>query len=323
MFHSTLMYVVSTTLCHQFVHSIISLAIAGEKKITSTLSLPLKNDENFNKTYEFFTNFSNLSLLFCENSEDSTNCRELNAEDFITLWSKESKLAGGCDIPKNINGDETCKVFETTSTTDLFALNLHAINVVGIKMVLPSSRNRVSLPEYEITMLDNKLVATGPKPAVWLFDKLINSKSLHKQEDGDRQMTAFTRFIMVDERNDNGIVISANVRYKMCINMPSFATNVLPISVQALETKIGEVVERSVEREHEVGLKRFCDACIVSLSQPIQKLDKRELYPKLATSPLMKSSLSKKKSRNKINERGVYSNPLMRIPLLKKRSAKQ
>ena len=277
----------------QIADSIISLAIAGEKKLTTTLPYPLSihNDRN---ALDFFTNFNNLSLLFSNNAGDRKNCREVYNDDLIELWSKESEL----NYVNNIGAtdkDERCKLFETTSTTKLFALNLHAINVVGIKMIIPSCRNNEHLPEYQITLLTHKLEATGSKPAVWLFNKLMNSNSSNKQDNDDRGMTAFTRFTLVPfelgERSQE-ILISANVCYQMCIDIPS--TSMLPINVQALEAKIGEVVEKSVAREHEEGLKRFAGACNFWFSR----------------------------SSESTNTKEVKSNPRMRIPVFQRLAKK-
>jgi len=114
------------------------------------------------------------------------------------------------------------------------------------------------MPEYRFILLESTTKAEGPRPLVWLFNKLT------KAENNQEQSTfSYTR--ISGEIRGGKLVFHANARLEVRINIPRVMLKLLPVKLETFEEQGSKSLEGAM-KDLERSINRFKDAYIQWIS---------------------------------------------------------
>jgi hypothetical protein len=157
-----------------------TLRFGGTQNYTSRI-MPLPS--NHQTLLDFFSNVDNQVILLTGGKEDSTVTPiRLNptTEDahLIDLWKTNAKFMGAEE--PNEETDQVMKVLP--SGIRIITVEICPETVIGTKLTTCCEQGEISegdgdssrlLPEFQAVLIEDDPKAIGPKPLVWLFNKIV------------------------------------------------------------------------------------------------------------------------------------------------------
>jgi len=276
-------------------------------KTLATPNLPLPPKHSEAAIYDFFENRENTNLLFSSDAvieEIKNPSKELI--DFFRHRSFSCQREAGLE-PEPISdeeGDVTYRIVKLVNAPmEFIGVKLNSIAIVGIQLlrgadrksgeVTMNSKRRQFLgyPELQFTLLDAIYEASGPRPLVWLFYKIIGQQTNVKDliQDSEKnndyiirteeslrshrlQTTGFTRVwaepVHIAETKMIRFVNKAKLEGR--IRIPSLLLAVLPTTLEKLEKQGSKTVNNEIEKDIGPGMQRYQNAYIEWLSKNLQ-----------------------------------------------------
>ena len=290
-------------------HQQMMTFIGTRHVITEPIVIPTLSSNQLLHT--FFTNDNNRNLLFPNNNavslnlleyltaknEDSRNnynyddnnkmLYDFDNNEIINRWRKEAQLGGGegptiHDITSSIiqstsssnyqhnNNNNKLALFKIDALLQMPGLKITSQSTIGMKLIFNND-----YPEYQFTLLDSELIPNGPKPIVWLFNKLTkyrdstssftkvrvervtNHSSIHFSASTSSR-DSWHGDSMSDEET---IVFVTDARLETRMHLPPKLLKVLPnVNIAKFEKQGSEAVQKLLEKELEPALYGFRDA---------------------------------------------------------------
>mmetsp|Transcript_50923 Transcript_50923/g.76134 ORF Transcript_50923/g.76134 Transcript_50923/m.76134 type:complete len:279 (-) Transcript_50923:324-1160(-) len=116
--------------------------------------------------------------------------------------------------------------------------------------VQPASRDE-DLPSYCFELIDSKLSASGVKPLVWLFERLVASET--------KTIATKSRTMVTCEAiSAEEVAFKTNATIEVSINVPDYLVRFA--SSRTIEAQGNQAMQRFLEREVEPSLHRFRNA---------------------------------------------------------------
>lgn len=211
------------------------------KASTSACIEQLSPPPNGKNLIDFFSCEGNRDLLMSEKAKVSKieNPSKLQIKLFERAASK---------LPL-----ENANFLEIVNPTISFpGLKVKSIVIFGTQTIVGE------YPEYQFSLLDSRLEANGPRPLVWLFNKLTKSKKTENDGDLPRQTTFSQSRIWVEPSEDkkDGITLRSKAKLEAHIKIPSFMLRILPVSLEKLEQQGCNGLQSALD-DVEPGLQRL------------------------------------------------------------------
>lgn len=178
----------------------------------------------------------------------------------IHRWNKQCK-AVNAQLPDLEGGDYVASV--ETAGVLLSGIEILPTSIVGVK-ILPTGAQRetvggdckeaaTAMPEFQGVLISNEQRAKGPRPFVWLFDKIVHGAK--KTGDGDEKTTSFVR-VWVEPINE-GFVFRATTFLEIRIHYPRVLSKLLPVGKSAAEKLCGEAIRKTLEKNLLPAMDQF------------------------------------------------------------------
>mmetsp|Transcript_28482 Transcript_28482/g.40810 ORF Transcript_28482/g.40810 Transcript_28482/m.40810 type:complete len:326 (+) Transcript_28482:136-1113(+) len=248
--------------------SVVSVRFRASK-FACTAPLPMPPPE---KTIdEFFLSKEHRNMLFSAGAE----IREIDnpPKELMDLFWNESETGRiECQMPPR---DETAvtRIVEVTNPSMPFlGVKLLSVVTVGTQLLLGldgngqiKANNSLGLPEFQFTLLDSFFIAEGPRPLVWLFQKITGRQeskdfSEKKSGQGNRIGTkGFTR-IRTEMTEDGRVKFCTKARLESILRIPRLMVRLLPTSVENMEKQGSATLHNAIEKDISPALNRFGNA---------------------------------------------------------------
>jgi hypothetical protein len=161
-----------------------------------------------------------------------------------------SEQAGGRNVELLVNNEhEKHDIIQIKANLQMPGLKLCSKSTIGVKLVLPDFPN---YPEYQFTLLDSELEPSGPRPLVWLFNKLTRYRD---------KTSSFTR-VSVENTKDEKMVFSTDARLEAQIRIPSGILKILPgnVDLSKFESQGSDAMQKLLEKDLGPALQSFRDS---------------------------------------------------------------
>eukprot|EP01083_Nonionella_stella_P285644 972389_1 len=153
-------------------------------------------------------------------------------------------------------------------------LKIISESTIGMKLILDidnnnnnesSSSSSSFYPEYQFTLLESNLKPNGPRPIVWLFNKLTkyrdSTSSFTKVRVEEVQNVQDSSNSNSNNNKQPKIAFVTDARLETNMHLPSRLLRVLPnVNISKFETQGSEAVQKLLEKELEPALNGFCNA---------------------------------------------------------------
>ena len=246
---------------------------ASTNVCTSSLPMPPSG-----KTIdEFFLSREHRNLLFAAGA----GIREIenpSERQMQSLWRESEAGRRRCHMYPR---DETAitRIIELTNPSLQFiGIKLISVVVVGTQLLLGFDENgKVNenrpfpgFPEFQFTLLDSSFAAEGPRPLVWVFNKITkrqDSKESNKANDtnkgespsennGPIRTIGFTR-VWSQPTEDGKVTFCAETRLESQLLIPRMLVRLLPVTLDrieeqgraALQTLLKRMLKRMLNRQ--------------------------------------------------------------------------
>jgi hypothetical protein len=179
-------------------------------------------------------------------------------------------------------------VFKIDALLQMPGLNIISQSTIGMKLLLSNGINNHNnkleddYPEFQFTLLDSQLKPNGPKPVVWLFNKLTkyrDSTSSFTRVRVEQVMDKDKHDDTNDHTNTNPkIRFVTDARLETRMHLPSSLLKVLPnVNIDKFEIQGSEAVQKLLEKELEPALNAFCDAFVLYLEENREMIELNQL----------------------------------------------
>lgn len=249
--------------------STVSVTFKASKR-ACTDPLPLSSPKQ--SIDEFFQ--QNRDLLFSAGA----TVREIEHPDdeLMDLFWRESQAGRVRNhLPPR---DETAitRIIEVYNPAMQFlGIKLHSVVIVGTQLlkghdsegnIIPS-RSYVGCPEFQFTLLGSRFSAEGPRPLVWLFNKITrrnqstdaDESASHPENIRSIVTRGFTR-IWSEVVADGKIIFCTDARLESQINIPRLLTRLLPMSLEKMEEKGSKTLQKAIEKDIAPAMERCSKA---------------------------------------------------------------
>eukprot|EP00566_Odontella_aurita_P022932 CAMPEP_0113593682 /NCGR_PEP_ID=MMETSP0015_2-20120614/38594_1 /TAXON_ID=2838 /ORGANISM="Odontella" /LENGTH=136 /DNA_ID=CAMNT_0000500469 /DNA_START=174 /DNA_END=581 /DNA_ORIENTATION=- /assembly_acc=CAM_ASM_000160 len=108
-------------------------------------------------------------------------------------------------------------------------MTIFAESIVGVKVLIPKELagfESPSYPEYQFTLVRDKVRAEGPRPLVWVHDVLTSAS----KDKGEQTTHSFSRLHINESKElSGGIVFTSSSCIEVNIRFPSVLLRLLPM----------------------------------------------------------------------------------------------
>lgn len=170
--------------------------------------------------------------------------------------------------------DETAitRIVEVTNPAMQFlGIKLHSVVTVGTQLlkgydsegkIIPT-RPFLGCPEFQFTLLGSRFSAEGPRPLVWLFNKITRrqeSTNFAKRKSyygNDRPVVTrgFTR-IWSEAVGDGKIIFCTDANLESQLRIPRLLTRLLPMSLDKMEEQGSKTLQNAIEKDIAPAMER-------------------------------------------------------------------
>ncbi len=154
-------------------------------------------------------------------------------------------------------------------------IKLHSVVIVGTQLlkgydsegnIIPS-RTYLGFPEFQFTLLGSRFSAEGPRPLVWLFNKITRRQestdfagsASHPENIRSIVTRGFTR-IWSEVVADGKIIFCTDARLESQISIPRLLTRLLPMSLDKMEEKGSKTLQKAIEKDIAPAMERCSKA---------------------------------------------------------------
>lgn len=138
-------------------------------------------------------------------------------------------------------------------------ITLGSTTTLAVELV----HDQLQCPELQFTLLSTEFHASGPRPLVWIFHKVLGGKenaraTCNPNHEGRFTLLGFTRVYATTTTSTNDAIQftnAANLRAK--IEMPKMLLKILPMSVQDVERKGSASLQAAVRADLESCTERL------------------------------------------------------------------
>ena len=199
---------------------------------------------------EFFELGENRSLLFP---------KECNVKDLgpITKVQREhlDSISQEMFPPLSPTAQEVqCNILE---------LETPGVNFPGLKVTSISTMTSQlfsctkGTQEYRFALLSSQSRAEGPKPLLWLFNKLTAADDDQMDRSPKEQTSfSFTR-VWTEKTHEGEVVFNTNARLEIRINIPKLIMRLLPVKLEKFEEQGSASIQKLLDRDLGASMERF------------------------------------------------------------------
>lgn len=174
--------------------------------------------------------------------------------DILDRWEKNALLMGG-DEP-NPNEDVLVKV--KPPGISIFVVEVCPETIIGSKIIsistmsdMQAESSQIVMPEYQAVLIQDYPRASGPKPLVWLFNKIIyggkpsdNLMSAH-DESSARNEKALLR-VWAQPSMNGTFVFAAEAEIRLEFSFPKLLLRFFPMNKEKAEGICNDAIEKAL-----------------------------------------------------------------------------
>jgi hypothetical protein len=211
----------------------------GGKNSYTSAPIPMPTDVQ--TIHEFFAQPNHQKVLLNGGRVDIGHMDDLDIADVdVNKWMENARAIGG-DVP-DVTKDRVVKV--TPQGIKILTSEVIPLTVIGTK----ATSTGVGMPEFQAVLIEDDPRAVGPRPLVWLFNKMVyggnpeddtNPKYLKKQRRRDEK--AMLRFWAErlpeeeEEESSSSFVFKAEAELILEFEFPKFLLRFFPIGMEKAE----------------------------------------------------------------------------------------
>eukprot|EP00568_Trieres_chinensis_P000723 CAMPEP_0183299174 /NCGR_PEP_ID=MMETSP0160_2-20130417/5973_1 /TAXON_ID=2839 ORGANISM="Odontella Sinensis, Strain Grunow 1884" /NCGR_SAMPLE_ID=MMETSP0160_2 /ASSEMBLY_ACC=CAM_ASM_000250 /LENGTH=322 /DNA_ID=CAMNT_0025461367 /DNA_START=25 /DNA_END=993 /DNA_ORIENTATION=- len=175
--------------------------------------------------------------------------------DMIARWASEAERMGAA-APEE--GDLIRRV--QTPGVQFPGLKVVTDSYIGTKLIMPTDAESGD-PEYEFTLIKDEPKALGPKPLVWVFNRLTGAGGKAEGDDKEQTVHSLSRLrVKSDEGGNNGATLTMNSFLEIDVTFPTILLKILPVSKEKAEEQGSKSIQNVVEKDIGPSVERFREA---------------------------------------------------------------
>lgn len=234
-----------------------TLNFKGSKVLRSD-PLPLKTES----LESFFRESNNKNYIrkLVLSGDGSNQVEPLSNSETIALceeWS-ECAMNVGASIPdpeKNPEDDVIYKV--KTGAINFPGLKVSTVAMLGTRLTFPTES--ILLPKVECTYIRGEQIAEGPRPLVWVFNRLTGNGK-ENASGGDQSVRSLSNFYTERVEGDvEKIVLVLEGKLNIAVKFPSLLLKILPVSKEKAEESGTASVTKALEKDMLPAFKNLID----------------------------------------------------------------
>lgn len=246
-----------------------TLQFGGSMNYTSPI-LPLHKESLF----EYFQEPTNQAILLTGGKDDGTvqhipfNQTFFEEKDITLLiekWKQNAKLVKAKD-PNPIQ-DFIIKVIP--SGIKLVTVTICPETIVGTKFTMYQEGN--ILCDYEVVLIEDDPKAVGPKPLVWLFNKIVyggNPDTMEMNDDIERNrnekalLKVTAEKVLIEEEGQplsfSSFIIRGESEMMLEFEFPKLLLRFFPLSKKKAEEISSLAISKALELNLQPAIDKFC-----------------------------------------------------------------
>ncbi|GFH50099.1 hypothetical protein CTEN210_06575 [Chaetoceros tenuissimus] len=246
-----------------------TLRFGGSMNYTSS-TLPLHKESLF----EYFTDATNQAILLTGGKEDSTVQHiSLNQTHFekkeisllIEKWKENAQLVNA--KPPNPIQDFMIQVIP--SGINLLTVTICPETIVGTKFTMYQEGN--TLCDYEVVLIEDDPKAVGPKPLVWLFNKIVYggnpdtmemNNGIERNRNEKALLKATAEKVINDEKGQSlsspAFTIRGESEMMLEFEFPKLLLRFFPLSKNKSEEISSLAISKALELNLQPAIDQFC-----------------------------------------------------------------
>lgn len=262
----------------------------GGKYCYTSRSLPIPADSSILNS--FFTNTTNLNVLLTSGREDSVveHVHISSDSELVQVW-KNAAFTMGAGEPL-LGKDFVVKVHPPSIR--ILTVEICPETIVGIRTRIIHADDNVDIenesavlgPEFQAVLIDDFPKANGPRPLVWLFNRIVhgtNSRNNQTSQPEKRKRTerALLRVWTEQEsRTTDNMPSSTRPTFVFCASsemllefeFPAFLLKFFPIKKQYAEEICSSAIVKALSLNLVPAIDRFADLYVEKLEMEERKL---------------------------------------------------
>jgi hypothetical protein len=239
---------------------------------------------------EFFGSFRNLLFAAKATVQEVDDPSQQLLESFQRESSLRRAEAGLCISPLSSSTDIrwTRLVRLLNPPMHCIGVTLHSSTYVGMQLLVQqqqkqnddddnNNNNNTQMTELQMTLLDTTLDATGPRPLVSLFYKIMGQRDRrdllradngtttredhdHPHESSAIQTIGFTR--VSAQTSNNHLIFTSTARLESRMRIPALLWKIIPMSKKRMEERGSATLQKAIEKDMDAALERFAKAYV-------------------------------------------------------------
>ena len=219
---------------------------------------PLPFPTNGNTISDFFATKQHQNILLRGNGDNTVEFLSSDVVDnnLRRKWAEQSSLVGG-ENPGEI--DEV--VLVTPPGIGMVGIKIFPTSTMGTKCFeFQRPNTTMSLPEYQVVLIEDEPRAEGPRFLVWIFNKISFGLEGKKSSPENRRQQAFMRLWAEPLDDEKKVVFKAVISMWIEIKFPSFLLRFFPMKKNEAEDLCSAAIIKELERSSLTGIDNFCIA---------------------------------------------------------------
>ena len=209
----------------------------------------------------FDTTESNFHLLAKGTRNSVAEINNQTLVSHLSHWRIEARNMGA----EQPNSND--KLLSVSVNTPFLVFVLRVQAMIGVKLLWhshksPTSKNeKVLLPEYQFTLLDQKFTADGPPPLVFIFNQLTGIQKTAKGTYTQPNHALFT-VIAKPSADFKSISFISRMTAELNIRFPEILLQLLPVPKERIEKEGSISLKRNMERDIPPSVDLFTKAYV-------------------------------------------------------------
>jgi len=187
------------------------------------------------------------------------------SETLMQIFKRESSALPG-NFETGLCAEELKSVVvQIDSPVKFPGLLVSTVVTMGAQLLLlpQNGDDKAMYPEYRFVLLESNMKADGPRPLVWLFNKLTGSGDTKKGNTGDtddvlpQPTTSSSTRTWAEPAEDNKVIFRTNSQLTTKINIPSVMMKLLPVKLEKFEEQGSASLQKVLDKDVEPALVLF------------------------------------------------------------------
>jgi hypothetical protein len=130
---------------------------------------------------------------------------------------------------------------------------------------MEDEKEKGGLPKYLFVLVGEKKSVEGPKPLVWLFNKMTGVDDNKNDEDADTGCYSKPKgyavtYSSIINNKDGALAFNVDVRLQIVIEFPRYVMRLLPASKEKMEQQGSNACARAVSKDVELAVRKVREA---------------------------------------------------------------